>query len=106
MAANNKPTHRIIAKQTDARNERFENVGVAWQKENEDGRPVVSLKFNRFCNVAALADAASILLVPNDDDRRRGREPGDDDGDPGPDDRDYPGAGPQRERGRNDRRGH
>lgn len=86
--SNNKPSHRIIAKQTDARNDRFENIGVAWRKVT-DGREVISLRFNRFLNGAALTTAESVLLVPNEDDRpKRGREPGDD-YDPGPSDDDF-----------------
>lgn len=62
--ANNKPNFRVIAKATNRRDDRFDNVGVAWSTRKDDGSVVISIKFSRFANGAALVMADSVLLVP------------------------------------------
>lgn len=94
MADNNRPTHRIIAKMTDSRQDRYETVGVCWQKERDEGGQLISVRLSPFVDGAKLALASSVLIVPNDDDAtkakraagpRTGRQPGDDDDGPPPD---------------------
>lgn len=59
-----KPTHRIIAKMTDSRTDRWENVGVGWLTRRDDGTSVLSLKLSPFTDGAALVRADGLLVVP------------------------------------------
>lgn len=97
--ADNKPTHRIIAKLTDSRNDRYHDVGVAWRKVDDEGREIVSLRFNPFVASQALVGAVSVMLVPWERDGQKsgggrrsayGDAPPDDDAPP-PDDSDFGG---------------
>jgi hypothetical protein len=97
MADGNKPTHRVICKQTDSRQDRYHNIGVAWAKRGDDGRTIISIRLLPLLDGARVVQAESLLLVPNDSDaspRRGGQggkaepspaDPGPAD-DPGPDD--------------------
>lgn len=95
MADGNKPTHRVICKQTDSRNDRYHNIGVAWAKRGDDGRTIISIRLLPLLDGARVVQAESLLLVPNDSDgRARGgqggkADPGPTD-DPGPDGDDIP----------------
>lgn len=93
MAEGNKPTFRAIAKLTDSRNERFENIGVAWGKVRDDGTRVINIKLSPFVDGAKLAQAESFLLVPYEGKKQeaggnKNAAPPTDSGDPGPNDDD------------------
>lgn len=96
MAEGKKPTFRAIAKLTDSRNERFENIGVAWGKVREDGTRVINIKLSPFVDGAKLAQAESFLLVPYEGRKAESaagdnKAPPPDNNDPGPtDDDDIP----------------
>lgn len=70
-----KPTHRVIAKMTDSRVDRWENVGVGWLTRRDDGTSVLSLKLSPFTDGAALVRADGLLVVPYDQ-RKAGGERG------------------------------
>ena len=65
------PSHRLVCKATDRREDRYENIGVAWAKKGDDGRTIVSIKFNPFLDPAKVLAAASVLLVPAGDTRTK-----------------------------------
>lgn len=73
----NRPNFRIVAKKTERRTDRFEGVGVAWAKKNEEGRTVITLKFSPFIDGNALVTAEAVLLVPAEYGDRGARAPRD-----------------------------
>lgn len=63
MADDRRPGYRVIAKLTDARTDRFHNVGVAWAKRTERGT-LLTIRLSPFCDGAALVKAEALMVVP------------------------------------------
>lgn len=66
MADDRKPGYRVIAKLTDARTDRFHNIGVAWAKRTDRGT-LLTIRLSPFCDGAALVKAEALMVVPYND---------------------------------------